>query len=1255
MSIGMNLAGITNDSTEFPFLDRFKSFGQWVIKGGSYGYSIAPTSLFDANGWPTNQPDGTFYVANVALDPMSLATPHRYELTYSGTATFYLIGVNVVSREPGKIVFDDIGGAVNINLDTNGTDPVHDIHVVRQDQVALYNSGELFNPAFIAATSNWSVLRFMDWNATNGSEMTSWSQRPQMSQASWGNVPLEVEVKLANETHSDMWLNIPVKADDNYVRQLATYVHDHLDPTLTLHLEYSNEVWNQSFSQSAYAQQQADMIWGNGSYVPWGHEIYYGYRSAQIASIAQSVFGTDAPTRLDGVLSTFTWWTGPDVDDAIATGVARANLGSISSLFKEYGVTTYFGDALGVYPGNEHDRPIVYGWATSGAAGLDAAFHQLEFGGLLDADFSLASLLPVYAIHEARAQSWGLDMVAYEGGLSAFWFASDHQAELTDFFNRLLADPRMAALYTRMAADFAAAGGSELTAFTDTGRTGIFGPWGTSASIYDTSPRLQALLAASGRITGTTTAAGNYTMADNEFQLSYSGSTDFTGTGNANANVITGGNGGNHLYGLAGDDTLIGGTGADYLDGGTGADRMTGGAGNDIYIVDNAGDVVIELPGEGIDEVRTSLNSHVLADNVENLTFMGTGDFTGTGNALDNVITGGAGNDILDGGLGADRLIGGAGNDIYIVDNIGDIVVELAGEGIDEVRTSLTAYTLGANVENLTYTGSGAFIGVGNALDNVITGGTGGNQLYGGAGNDTLIGGTGADYLDGGTGADRMVGGAGNDIYIVDNAGDVVVELPGGGIDEVRTSLNAYTLGANLENLTFVGTGNFTGTGNALDNVITGGAGDDWLDGGAGNDTLIGGAGNDTYVVASVGDVVVEQANGGIDTVRTSLATYTLGANVENLVYTGTGSAPFTGTGNDLDNVITGSSTAANRLFGGAGHDVLTGGAGADYLDGGTGADVMTGGAGNDIYIVDNTGDVVVELPNGGLDEVRSTALTYTLSANIENLTFVGVGNFTGTGNADSNLIVGGAGNDTLYGGAGNDTLLGGAGNDWLDGGTGADKMIGGLGDDTYVVDNVGDKLLENPGEGYDTVISSITFALPANVERLILAEGFTIDGSGNNLANVLTGNSSNNRLWGFGGNDVIDGGAGDDTIDGGDGNDTIIGGAGKDVLTGGNGADTFVFRPGDLASVLANSDRITDFSHSEGDRLDVSALRLSQGTPMSFVGTAAFGHHAGEIRAVASGGDFDVSIDLDGDGVADLHLLVTSRTGSLVSGDFIL
>ncbi|MDK9703368.1 MAG: hypothetical protein OEL20_09525 [Sulfuritalea sp.] len=511
--------------------------------------------------------------------------------------------------------------------------------------------------------------------------------------------------------------------------------------------------------------------------------------------------------------------------------------------------------------------------------------------------------------------------------------------------------------------------------------------------------------------------------------------------------------------------------------------------------------------------------------NVENLTLLEIGGaINGTGNTLDNAITGNSAINTLNGGVGADTLIGGLGNDIYVVDNSADSVVEQTGEGTDTVQSSI-GYTLAANVENLTLTGTAANSGTGNELNNALTGNSAANTLTGGDGNDSL---------NGGAGADTLIGGLGNDTYTVDNVGDVVVENAGEGTDVVNSTI-AYTLGADLENLTLTGAAVISGTGNELNNVLTGnsaantltgGAGNDTLNGGTGADTLIGGLGNDTYTVDNIGDVVVENADEGIDVVN-STVTCTLAANVENLTLTGT--AVINATGNALDNVLTGNSVA----------NTLTGGAGNDALNGAAGADTLIGGLGNDTYTVDNVGDVIVENAGEGTDTVNS-AITHTLGVNVENLTLTGSTVINGTGNTLDNVLVGNSGANVL---------TGLEGNDWLDGGAGNDTLVGGAGDDTYVVAQTADIVTENGNEGSDTVRSSITWTLGANLENLVLTSGNS-SGTGNALDNVINGSTGNNTLTGNAGNDALDGNAGTDMLIGGTGNDTYRFGAGY-------GADT--------------------------------------------------------------------------------------------------
>ncbi len=238
------------------------------------------------------------------------------------------------------------------------------------------------------------------------------------------------------------------------------------------------------------------------------------------------------------------------------------------------------------------------------------------------------------------------------------------------------------------------------------------------------------------------------------------------------------------------------------------------------------------------------------------------------------------------------------------------------------------------------------------------------------------------------------------------------------------------TIGAGLDTITAIENligGNFNDSliGNTKNNTLNGGVGNDTLNGGTGADTLIGGLGDDSYVVDNIGDAITENFNEGTDKVS-SKVTYTLSGNVENLTLTG--SLAINGTGNDLANKLTGNS-ATNQLDGGAGDDTL---------DGKAGVDTMIGGLGNDSYVVDDTSDVITENLGEGTDKVSSSA-TYTLPANIENLTLTGTLAINSTGNGQANKITGNSGNNQLDGGAGNDTLDGGAGTNSLTGGAGKD------------------------------------------------------------------------------------------------------------------------------------------------------------------------------------------------------------------------
>jgi Ca2+-binding RTX toxin-like protein len=476
-------------------------------------------------------------------------------------------------------------------------------------------------------------------------------------------------------------------------------------------------------------------------------------------------------------------------------------------------------------------------------------------------------------------------------------------------------------------------------------------------------------------------------------------------------------------------------------------------------------------------------NDIIIGGGANDLIFGAGGNDDLVGGLGDDLLVGGAGNDRLDarpnatlddflGALGADTLIGGAGDDVYGIDDVADVVVELAGEGTDRVETFLGALSLEtmAEVENLTFEGLDAsqFVGTGNALNNTITGGDLADTLSGLGGNDTLIG---------GLGADTMVGGDGNDIFVVDDAGDVVTEANAdaavGGTDGVESDID-YTLGANVENLDLNGAA-VVGRGNALNNVINGngganqlfggggndtlngGDGADLIDGGVGNDTLNGGAGNDPDIlVGGAGDDTINLAagNDGNDIVRYDAAGF--GSDVIN----GFDGNP-TGGGQDQIDLSALGITAGNF-----GMRVT--------LAAGTGAD-----AGDTIVTVRNADNSVagtIRIDGVGLgtsttqNQIGQADFILAAAAPVNTINGTAAGQ-THIGTANADTINGLGGNDTLNGVGGNDVLNGGEGADTLNGGEGNDTLSGGAGSDAG---NFGDNF---NGPSYDNSTGTIDWA----------------------------------------------------------------------------------------------------------------------------------------------------------------------------------
>ncbi|MGV1046086.1 peroxidase family protein [Limnohabitans sp.] len=691
--------------------------------------------------------------------------------------------------------------------------------------------------------------------------------------------------------------------------------------------------------------------------------------------------------------------------------------------------------------------------------------------------------------------------------------------------------------------------------------------------------------------------------------------------GTSSADKINAFGGNDTVWGDDGKDTIEGGAGNDFLHGGLEGDTITDTEGDDLIWGD-----------EGNDNIQA-------------------------GNGIDQVF-GDEGNDTVYGGLGADIMDGGAGDDVIYGDN---------GAITTRVFNGVTINVMDAN---------------GDA--DLISGGDGNDLIYGGGGADGIDGGEGDDTIYGGLGADALVGWYGNDTFVMD-ADDIgfgnVID-GGTDIDTVDYSLsvgNGVGTGVNRQgvnvDLSNVGPAVVPGAalapqvadsflsveraiGSAYNDTLTGGAsvlnnlglqtdqfglpilvggnpvpidfyidggagadliaggdGDDTLVGGLGIDTLTGGLGDDVYVMDSNTEFLVELAGEGLDTVQTTAILFDLNrgngindrSGIEYLTYTGT--SGFDGRGNALNNVI-------------------TGGIGNDTLSGGAGIDTLVGGAGNDTYTVDTVTDLITELAAGGTDLVNATlaaGLTFTLGAEVENLTLLGNAASNGTGNTVANLITGNTGANVLTSVA--NTLSGTF-----------DTLVGGTGNDTYVVDHAGVVITEATGAGTDTVSTSVLSAFTlsaANVENLIYTGVGNFAGTGSSTANIITGGT---------GNDSLDGAEGNDTLIGGAGNDTLIGGTGVDSMTGGLGNDTFVFVAGS-SGTATNRDRIADFLVGT-DKIDLSSFGALQ-----FIGSGNF-TTAGQVRVTTAGNVTTVEVNTAGANGSELSVDLTGAL-ALTAADF--
>jgi hypothetical protein len=531
--LGINLSGVTYWSSEQPFLNIFKTTG--VSEGTPAGWITHSSAQWDtgeeaylqldSNGYPTtltasssdpNSPQKFTSVGVLILRGLPNANggsglpyqPGQYVVLYDGAGTLsFGFDASLVSASPGRDVINvatpTTGGGIRIDI--TSTDPSHDgnyirnIRVVKAEDEQLLDSGAIFDPTFLSKMQNFHVLRFMQWSQIDGAggAAGAWANRSHVTDGGWGStigVPLEVDVDLANAVGADAWLNVPHTADDNYITQMATLIHNTLNSSLKVYIEFSNEVWNPTYAQYAYAAQQGAALWpgANASTSVYNRD-WFGMRTAQMCDIWKQVWGADSSRVICvlGAQAANTWTATESLNCPLWTGAGNApcsqhNINAVA-------IAPYFG----------FNAPLM--WTTAADGGLSDLFGELTQGGLFSGNAQAAGALASVdsqggalaqvagweAAYKAALAPYKLPFIAYEGGDSLVGFPtySDGSA-VVNMYEAANLDPRMASVYTKALDDWKAHGGETYVVFEDISKYSQYGEWGTLESFMDATTPL---------------------------------------------------------------------------------------------------------------------------------------------------------------------------------------------------------------------------------------------------------------------------------------------------------------------------------------------------------------------------------------------------------------------------------------------------------------------------------------------------------------------------------------------------------------------------------------------------------------------------------------------------------------------------------------------------------------------------------------------------------------------------------------------
>lgn len=559
-ALAMGLTGLSDWSTQLPFIDLMRSARPWVghLEGQWGGIDASELELSNhltPEGWPLGLPEGVVALESFILTDLpadAISTAGRYRVTWTGRGTFRLGGrVENVDMGAHEAWFDFTPGEGPVALRieaTDAADPIRDIVVLRADHIPLYELGEMFNPDWIARIRDLRSVRFMDWMDTNASPQVIWTDRPRMSDYTWvrRGVPVEVMVRLANQIGADPWFTLPHMADDRYVRAFAAYVEERLAPDLRVYAEWSNEVWNFLFSQAHWAADMAAARWDGAEGDAWMQ--YAGLRAAEVADIWAEVFNGQED-RLIRVIATQTSWPGLEVPLLEAPLAQAEGSPAPYESFDAYAVAGYFGTELG----SDERVDEVLSWIEREDR-FDLAAEALRRG-------SLGELIDTWLpYHAGVAADHGLSMVMYEGGTHVVGLGDNvWNEDLTQFYTDFNYSSQMSDLYSELLSGWRQSDGSLFNAFVDVSAASQWGSWGALRHLDDSTPRYATLMTYNATAGGWEARASD-AFAHGVYRWGSAGRDDLTGT--AQRDVFVAGDGNDRLF-LGPGDRAHGGGGQD--------------------------------------------------------------------------------------------------------------------------------------------------------------------------------------------------------------------------------------------------------------------------------------------------------------------------------------------------------------------------------------------------------------------------------------------------------------------------------------------------------------------------------------------------------------------------------------------------------------------------------------------------------------------------------------------------------------------